>query len=563
MLARRPLAAPVLALALLLTLSLLPRTGASAGPRAHARRATVQPSARRAAVQPSVRADRMSPAGRELLARGYLVPHPAAYDRAKLAAAGMGGAPSRSRPHVRASAAVPTLVRSWKGVFDQRTTPSDSTGAIGPKRYVEMVNTKFGIYDRTGAALSTGDLGVLTGLGRNSQFLTDPQVIWDPGTRRFYYVVLDFDVAVRVNSNGIDFAFGFSKGASPSSPADWCPYTLSLGYDDPDRGSFRLVDQPHLGDTQDLLAWGGNVFDTSEFPRFVGADVDWVKKPAAGPGCPKADTLVTGEQHKLRMPNGRLAFTPVVANQTDDAHIGWAVASRFLPNESTTGTSLTLFRIGRPGSDQVVSPTGDAVPVDGYQLPPAAPQKGGHGRLIDTLDGRLTQAVSAVDPSHGRVAIWTSHAVGGGAGARVQWYEIDPSHLEVFQQGEVSDPDLFVFNSAISPDRKVFGDVRAFGSSMVLGFDTSSHDTDVRVQMVSKVGHAEQSALVPVKSSPGAEIDGSCQPVCRWGDYPGASPDPAANPNATHGRVWLTNMWNVANVPNRVDWRTVNWEAAP
>jgi ribosomal protein L32 len=48
--------------------------------------------------------------------------------------------------------------------------------------------------------------------------------------------------------------------------------------------------------------------------------------------------------------------------------------------------------------------------------------------------------------------------------------------------------------------------------------------------------------------------------TCRWGDYSGATPDPGSNAYSNHGRVWLSNQWNVASLDsNGIDWRTYNW----
>ena len=52
--------------------------------------------------------------------------------------------------------------------------------------------------------------------------LSDPQVIWDPDTSRFYYAVLDF------NSDNMEI--GFSKTGSPSSASDFCKYDVDFGY---------------------------------------------------------------------------------------------------------------------------------------------------------------------------------------------------------------------------------------------------------------------------------------------------------------------------------------------
>src|SRR5207247_8328304 len=88
-----------------------------------------------------------------------------------------------------------------------------------------------------------------------------------------------------------------------------------------------------------------------------------------------------------------------------------------------------------------------------------------------------------------------------------------------------------------------------FGSSMVLGFSTSGVDANPAVQMVSKIGAGAQSAFVKVKQSPGPDQGFDCFAgitggnECRWGDYSGASPDPASSTFAATGVVWLTNEW--------------------
>jgi hypothetical protein len=88
--------------------------------------------------------------------------------------------------------------------------------------------------------------------------------------------------------------------------------------------------------------------------------------------------------------------------------------------------------------------------------------------------------------------------------------------------------------------------------------------------MVDKTATDPVSAWTLVKQSPGPNIDATCffgkrLASCRWGDFMFASPDPAADPTALHGNVWLTGMWNVKTKGGKklkgVDWRTWNWEA--
>jgi hypothetical protein len=103
-----------------------------------------------------------------------------------------------------------------------------------------------------------------------------------------------------------------------------------------------------------------------------------------------------------------------------------------------------------------------------------------------------------------------------------------------------------------------------------LGYTTSSAFDFPAIQMVSKIGANPQSAPVLVHQSLGSDQGFDCfinpfpPGACRWGDYAGATPDPAASPSLPHGRVWLTNEWTSPVVdPINATWLTWNWQAIP
>ena len=160
------------------------------------------------------------------------------------------------------------------------------------------------------------------------------------------------------------------------------------------------------------------------------------------------------------------AFTPVPANEIDTKATGFAVARpRPLP-----ATQLSLFKVTRDATtgNPVIQSTGTPVTVPNYMWPSNAPQKGSVNAL-DTLDARQTQAVAAVDPGHsGKFAIWTQHTINVGGRAAVRWYEIDPAANSLLQSGTASNPSLFQFNGAISPNRQVNGATKTGGDAMVL-----------------------------------------------------------------------------------------------
>jgi hypothetical protein len=440
----------------------------------------------------------------------------------------------------------PTASPSWSGEYQGGLAPPDPTGAIGPNSYIELINLRYGIYGRNGNLLSSGsegDLGALTGLPVNE--LSDPQVLWDPGAQRFYYLVLD------VSRYG--FAFGYSKSASPQSGADFCKYILDYGYG----STATLPDYPKLGVTQDFVLVGSNDFLLGSI--YNGSNVNWLAKPT-DPNCP--GTIGPGGTFSsLKNADGSLMSTPVPAFSADPSGTGYVVGSVDVGTGS--GSVLSVFKVTKnasTGSPVMSGPYSVSLPL-AYSVPADAPQQG-VSAVLDTMDTRLTHAVAAYDPNLKATAVWTAHTVFGGAGAEDRWYEINvggPPSLA--QWGTVTDKSLYVWNGAISPNRANDGTNGSFGGDMVMGFNTSSSATFPSIQMVSKKGSAAQSAWVPITQPMGPNVDFTCGPTCRWGDYSGATPDPVASAS---GHVWLSGEWNVPMTDGSATvWRTQNWAAQP
>jgi hypothetical protein len=448
-------------------------------------------------------------AARKALRQGYLVPDQRAYQRRKAQAPGGAGA-ALTRP-LSAEQLAPTTTTAWSGASDAGFAPSDSTGAVGTQRFIELVNSEFAIYDKSSTApLSTGTLNTLAGVS-SADTLFDVQVIWDPTTSRFYYAMIDVESQTRNN-----LAFGFSKNASPDSGSgsEWCKYTISYGT--------QFPDFPKLGDSKYYAIIGINVFTGN---LFTGSDALAINKPPSGTSCPGSPKLKS--KSDLMSNESTLAFTPVPANSIDTKGNGWIAAiPSVLP-----GKKISLFKVKKDDGEAKIQKTATQLKVNQYGAPKNAPQEG-NSIKIDTLDGRPTQAVAAVDPAHNdKFVIWTQHTVSGGAGSRVRWYEIYPSDPKLVQTGTASSSSKYVFNGAISPNRAVKGSDTGGGKKMLLNFNTSSSSSFPTIKMVSKKGNEDQSSQVKVKQSPGPIAGFDCsqsgQP-CRWGDYASATPDPAA-----------------------------------
>jgi hypothetical protein len=500
---------------------------------------------------------RASRGGPALGPLGFMPLHARDYARAKAAAnahAGLATKPSRPGKGGGGGPVIssyPNVTPSFNGTYWSGGTPPDTTGAIGLDRYIETVNTQYAIYSRAGSPVNGGSLSSLTGIsgGLFGYSLSDPQIMWDAKTQRFYYSAIYYDAFLL--DNGL--AVGWSTTATPASSNDFCKYAITFGSE--------LPDYPKLGDSSDFLMFGYNKFGNGA-STYDGSEFTLVNKPPAGAACAPTSAFAVYNSGVLHNADSSPAATPVPANLIDDSNgAGYVVANADL-SETPSANFVSIYSISTNGNDpngipvpSISGPTN--VPVASYAMPSSAAQNGS-SYLLDTLDGRFEAAVAAIDPGHGnKMEIWTAHAVFGGAGAEERWYEIDPAAGAVSQAGSVSNGSLFVWNGAISPDRANNGTTGAFGDSMAMSVSTSSTTTFPAVQFVSKRGASGQFALMNLVQANGASVDFSCSATspCRWGDYSGASPDPTASGNV--GRVWLANQYNVAGgTTSSTAWRT-------
>jgi hypothetical protein len=419
--------------------------------------------------------------------------------------------------------------------FDQVfcCTPPDSTGAIGPLEYIEAVNQLVTVYGRDLSLYSQMNMGTFT--GASFGLVSDPQIEWDSQAGRWLYA------ATLVSLHNNVLLFGWSKTADPVDlSGGWCRFGVGIGT--------NLADYPKLGHSDGFIVIGDNTFDdTTGIFMPVTADIWAIPKPPAGPSscvAPTAFHFATGAI-PLRNADGSLADTPVPANTTDALSFGYVVAAH-TPVGTGPQSKLMLWHIA---AGPTLVPDGDLA-VATYDLPTPAAQPVGNP-TIDTLDGRLTQAVAHFDPDAGAEAIWTQHTVAGSSAASVvRWYELLPGTKTIRQAGQVSYAGEWVFNAAISPS--------AAGNDAAIGFNLSGTGN------APAVGALSRRSVTPLSTMDGGlsflafstqpDSDLSCTPTCRWGDYSGMTPDPLF-PHA----VWGSNQVFAIQLLSLPDWATANF----
>jgi hypothetical protein len=410
------------------------------------------------------------------------------------------------------------------GLSNLTVAPPDSTGAIGPGNYIEMVNQNIGVYDRSLNQVSTTDNGSFMGTGAGTS-VSDPQIQWDGRGGRWLYAGL----GVATGNNLL--LFGWSKTSDPSDLTNgWCRF-----------GIFRanlLDDYPKLGHDDNFISIGANVYDDSQGFKFITANVFAIPMPAAGDtSCVSGSaTFFADAAGVLHNADGSIAFTPVPANTVDASAVGYIVAAHSpVDGVGSSAPRIMVWHLASVNGSPTLVADGDVDVGGSFDIPAPVPQPG-TSYTLDSLDARLTQVVAVNDPSVGAKGIWTQHTVAGPGGRSiVRWYELlGGAHPTLRQQGNVSSLTDFVFNGAVSPS--IGGDSAAVfynrgGASTlpIIGALTRSASTPL--------GSLDAGELVVAQSS-AADLDFTCgyssaTAPCRWGDYAGASPDPA---NA--GVIW-------------------------
>jgi YD repeat-containing protein len=415
---------------------------------------------------------------------------------------------------------------NWQGVSQSSATPPDTTGAIGLNHYVEATNDAVRVYTRTdGSQVST--IGLDTFLGVPGDSVSDPQILWDQGTGRWFYA------GIGVNTGSEEVLFGWSKTADPSDLANgWCNFSIAT--------TGVLDDFPKLGDYDTRIVIGANRFLGNTFQTAVIYAID---KPPAGTTCAlPAFNQFGSAADPLKQSNNQDTFTPVPANTTDGSNVGYVVAADS-PNGGG-GSHIEAFHLSGAGTSLIRD---GPIAVSSFAVPANAPQSGSTN-VIDTSDSRLTQAVAHTDPAVGANAVWTQHTVAGAGGGPsvVRWYELIPSQLSARQAGTVAESADFAFNAAVSPATD--------GASAVIDYNASGPGSFPRIAVRSRrpsSGLGQMSPAVTLASSSGPHDDFSCSPPdpCRWGDYASAVPDPLNS-----GLVWGTNEYTLGGT-----WTTRNF----
>ena len=413
--------------------------------------------------------------------------------------------------------------------------PPDTNGEVGSTQYVQMVNSDFVVFSKSGAVLRPATPINQLWAGTNSECAAhndgDPVVVYDQLANRW---VLSQFVAQPTDTE--QYAECFAVSTTSSATGSYYLYEFDFGR--------TFHDYPKLGVWPDAYYMSSNEFpDGSQTSAGAGAFAFERAKMLAGQPArvvyfDESAYNPAGGQYIGQLPTDLDGSTlppagsPNLFAEIDDA-------STIPPTDGSDGFVLRLWKFHVDWANPSNSTFGDNGQPS-YKLPVApyvrlqctygygdcAPQKGGPQQL-DILGDRLMFRMNYRNfGSYASVLL--NHTVKADARSGIRWYELripkggDPS---IYQQGTYAPSDdltnpIWRWMGSIAQDKK--GDIAAgYSASGPNNYPSVRYTGRAAGDPLGQMTQAEQVAYTG--TGPQTEAEG------RWGDYSDLTIDPSDN----------------------------------
>ena len=406
--------------------------------------------------------------------------------------------------------------------IDSDALPPDSNGTVGPTNFVEFINGRFTVFDKVAGTrvqtMTDLDFWVNAGLPLpNNLTPSDPRLIYDPASRRWFASQIDVDPNVQLTNR---FLLAVSTTADPT--LSWNGFAFRA---DPQGRTF--ADFPTLGLDANGVYLCGELFDD------LGNDI--------GPTLvmiPKSDLLaatptVAGRTYVGALPNGAVGQPAITLGAASTSESGLAMGDLGL--DFAPHSTLAAFTVAPgAGAGQATLAASQVLGIPSYSVPINPTQPNGLDNLDDG-DARISASVYRVGD-----VLYAVHGTEVNKRAAIQWFKIDAVTFSLVQTDIISDPTLDLFYPSIAANA---------AGIVVIAFNGSSQQSFV--SSYARVGELVNGSVVfapaQLLKSGSASYVTSISGTSRWGDYSATSVDPT-DPNR---------FWTIQMIPNqRTSWAT-------
>ena len=409
------------------------------------------------------------------------------------------------------------------GTFVVNSAPPDNNGAVGPNHVVEIVNTDFAVFSKTGTPLF-GPVPINTlwsGFGGGCQANNDgdPVVSYDRIANR--WIVSQF----QVSSAPFQQCVAVSATADPTGSYFRYAFSYTDGF--PDYPKMGVWPDAYY-ETYNLFNNAGTAFLGSKVCAFDRANM--LTGAAATQQCFNTSSsfggLLPGDFDGRTLPPAGAPNPLVALGATSTTLALWKFHSDFTTPANTTFTGPTTLTV--PSYSEACAPSGTCVP-----------QSGG-GRLDSLSDRLMYRAAYRNFGDHDAIVV--NHAVTVGSSVGLRWYELRgvTTTPTLFQAGTFAPDTTFRWMGSAAMDQ---------AGNMAIGYSASSASIKPQIRVTGRLAGDAAGTLTLGETTiiAGAGAQGST--LSRWGDYSSMSIDPADDCT-----FYYTNQYIPAN--GTFNWRT-------
>ena len=413
------------------------------------------------------------------------------------------------------------------GTFTVNSAPPDTNGGVGPNHYVQIVNTDFAVFNKTGTALF-GPVPINTlwsGFGGGCQTNNDgdPVAIYDPIANR--WVISQFSVT---GANG--GTVPFLQCVAVSQTAD--PTGSYFRYSFPYTG---FNDYPKMGVWPDGYYTTFNMFNAAG-TAFQGAKICAYDRAK----------MLTGAAATQQCFNTSTSFGGLLPSDLDGSRLPPAGSPNYVLALGSTANTLAFWKFHvdftTPANSTFTGPTtlATAAYSEACGGGTCIPQSGTTQQLDSLADRLMFRLAYRNFADH--EALVVNHSITAGSSTGVRWYEVRIANgtPSIFQQGTYAPDASFRWMGSIAMDQT---------GNMGLGFSVSSSSLHPQIHYTGRLV-TDTAGTMPqgegtILNGPGSQTAN----LSRWGDYSMMAVDPSDDCT-----FWYTTEYLPAN--GTFNWKT-------
>ncbi|WP_349262046.1 hypothetical protein, partial [Actinocrinis sp.] len=402
------------------------------------------------------------------------------------------------------------LTHSWDAIgsstgYSVTGVPPDPNAAVGTTQVVEVVNTAYAVYSKTGTSViaATNTSSLWSGFGGFCQSANDGDatVAFDRLANR--WVIQQF-------ANVTSASGPYYECVAVSTTAD-----ATGTYN---RYSYQFTNFP---DYPKLAVWADAYYTTYNMFTPAGAFVD------AEICAMNRANMLTGAAATQQCFTTSSSYGGILAGDVDGTTAPPSGENETVVGIGTTATTLASWKFHvdwtTPANSSFTGPTN--ITVASYTTPcggtggTCIPQGNGAGQQLDTLGDRLMYRLAYRNYGD-HEALVVNHTVDAGGTQGVRWYELrmtSGSTPSVYQQGTYQPDATARWMGSIAQDK---------AGNIALGYSDSSSSTNPSIRFTGRLSTDALGTMTQAETTI-TTGGGSQTSYSRWGDYTSMSVDPA------------------------------------